>query len=178
MHTIWRAGALAAAALTVAASTAACSTSGANLAAAASRTSAAISSARNARPGVYGTPADPSLPNPTNVATDPTPSPVASGGVVGVSITFSGWNQGAREVQVGAYVAGVIESGGVCTLTLTQGSRTVQTSAAAHPGASTTSCAELDLPASEVPSGTWQAVVSYRSATAHGSSRPQEVTVP
>src|SRR4051812_25199244 len=40
---------------------------------------------------------------------------------VPVTITWFGWDQASRQVQVAGFVGGVVEDGGVCTLTLTKG---------------------------------------------------------
>jgi hypothetical protein len=111
------------------------------------------------------------------VATDPG-RPTDAGGEVSVSISYFGWDAHTKEVEVGSFVQGVVESDGSCTLTLTKGTSSVQTTAAAIAAASSTSCTELDTPGSRLPSGSWKAVVTYRSSTSHGSSRAVEVTVP
>ena len=46
----------------------------------------------------------------------------------------------------GGYVSGVIEDGGVCTLTLTQGSSSVTVEGPAMPDATTTVCGGLVVP--------------------------------
>src|SRR4051794_16522139 len=136
---------------------------------------AAASAAATAAPGTYGAPVNPSLPNPTNVATD---APVAattasaSGGTAPVVVTYSGWVDSPAGVEVGAYVAGVAESGGTCTLTLTAGTRSVTAKVAGEPDSASTSCPNLTAPGAKLSSGTWSAVVSYASSSVSGKSAP------
>lgn len=74
----------------------------------------------------------------------------------------------ASPVAVRSYVSGVIESGGVCTLNLTNGSTTVTAEGTATAGAQTTDCPELTA---ILPSpGVWKATISYLSASAQGTS--------
>ena len=141
---------------------------------------AAVSAAATAAPGTYGAPVNPSLPNPTNVATD---APVAttssaSGATASVVVTYSGWVDSPAGVEVGAYVAGVAESGGTCTLTLTAGTHSVTAEVAGEPDAASTSCPNLTVPGAKLSSGTWRAVVSYDSPSVSGKSAPVSVDVP
>ncbi|GAA4745667.1 hypothetical protein GCM10023328_29860 [Modestobacter marinus] len=191
----WRAIALGAALLTT---TAGCSS--ASGAGGTQRTApeAAASAAATAAPGTYGTPVDPSLPDPTDVATDAPVTAVpdeprtpldtqgpdsASPGTedadpATVVVTYSGWVDDTAAVELGAYVAGVVESGGRCTLTLTSGSATATTEVTAEPDASSTSCPTMAVPGAELAPGSWQAVVAYESASASGRSTPVTVAVP
>jgi hypothetical protein len=148
---------------------------------------AAASAAATAKPGEYGSPVNPSLPNPTNVATDaPVTSQAGASGAgtpgsrtsVDVVVTYSGWDDALAGVEVGAYAAGTAESGGTCTLTLTKGSDTASAEAPAEPDATSTSCPGLVVPGSKLSSGSWTAVVSYESRGTHGQSDPVKVVVP
>jgi hypothetical protein len=96
---------------------------------------------------------------------------------VPVSVTYFGWNADAHEVQVGGFVGGVVEQGGVCTLTLTKGADTVTGRTEALPDASTTSCGEVVVPGAEVSAGTWQAVLSYSSDGHSGTSESVDLEV-
>jgi hypothetical protein len=136
-----------------------------------------------AAPGTYGEPLDTSAPDPTDVATDPAPSTSAapSSGARGeatVRITYSGWNAGSGVVEVGGFVPQLVEAGGSCTLTLTQGAASATASREATPDVSTTACGELTVPGDQLAPGTWSAVLSYESDTASGASDPVEVQVP
>jgi hypothetical protein len=148
---------------------------------------AAASAAATAKPGEYGSPVNPSLPNPTDVATDaPATTKAGASGAgtsrsessVDVVVTYSGWDDTLAGVEVGAYAAGIAESGGTCTLTLTSGADSATASAQAEPDAASTSCPGLVVPGSELSSGSWTAVVSYESRGTHGQSDPVEVVVP
>ncbi len=128
-------------------------------------------------PGVYGTPLDPSKPEPTFVATDE-PQPIQASDDATVQITYFGWNADARAVELAGFVASVVEEDGACTLTLTKGDASRTTSIAATPNVSNTACGEQLLPGDQLSSGTWTAVLSYDSSTSHGVSEPVEVEVP
>jgi hypothetical protein len=118
------------------------------------------------------------------IATDP--APVTTGGAVKVIATYVGWEQppgvssvdGQRgTVRARAYVSGVVESGGTCAVELTGADGTVVTARAqGMPDASTTLCG-LDVDDARLSPGTWQAVLSYRSATSVGASNPVAVEV-
>ena len=174
----WRVGGTAAA-LAMLAMTAACGSSsdGSEAAAASSSVAAAASAGATAAPGSYGSPVDPSLPNPTGVATD-SAAPTAATGSAAVVVTYSGWTDATVGVEVGAYVAGVAESGGTCTLSLTSGSRTARAEVSGEPDSSSTSCPNMAVEPDQLSSGTWSAVVSYESVTTSGESDPVEVVIP
>jgi hypothetical protein len=171
-----RAAALAAAALTVM-TAAACGSSDDDADAQSAAQSSAAAAGSTAAPGTYGSPVDPSLPNPTGVATDAPATPAASD-MVDVVVTYSGWDDALAGVDVGAYVSGIAETGGTCTLTLTAGGNSATASAPGEPEASSTSCPGLVVPGSELSSGNWTAVVSYESPTAQGESDSVAVVVP
>ena len=131
--------------------------------AASSASSAAARRPRRRRrhPGTYGAPVDPSLPNPTDVATDaPAPStaaetvPVRAGAGAGpVPVPVPRWSSptpagstAPAGVEVGAYLAGLAETGGTCTLTLTGAAGTATAQVTAEPDAASTSCPTLAVP--------------------------------
>lgn len=103
---------------------------------------------------------------------------VATGEQVRVTVTYAGWEPSVGEVQVGGYVAGITEEGGTCTLSLTKDGRTVTGSKQALADASTTACGAVVVPGDELSAGTWQAVLSYRSAGHSGTSDTWDVEVP
>jgi hypothetical protein len=150
---------------------AACTSSGAD------SDAARISAAATAPPGTYGSPVDPSLPMPSDVATD-TPVSVGPAKDGRLLVTYSGWNSQAGAVEVGSYLPTVVEEDGTCTLTLTRGATSVAASVPGTPNVTSTSCGGLSVPGSEVSSGTWVAVVTYESPTSNGSSDAIEVQVP
>lgn len=113
-------------------------------------------------------------PEPRAVATD---APVKrSNGQVDVMLTYAKFDQARGTVQASGFVAGIIEDGGRCTLTLTQGARTVTATSTAAADATTTTCGRLETPPG-IAAGTWNAVLTYESAHARGASRSMEVTV-
>jgi hypothetical protein len=122
---------------------------------------------------IGGESADPS--SGQTVATD-TPVVVTATSVP-VVVTYSGWNAAAGAVQVGGFASGVVEDGGACTLTLTLGATRVSATAAAVADASTTACGQLSVPGSKLANGTWQAVLSYASASHTGRAAPVAVEV-
>ena len=131
----------------------------------------------DASPGVYGTPLDASAAEPTEVARDAAPTIEASDDAE-VQITYFGWNDDMRAVEVGGFVASVIETDGTCSLTLAKGGDTATTSSAATPNVTTTACGAQVVPGDELSRGTWTAVLTYDSPTSHGESAPVEVEVP
>jgi len=171
----WRATGVAA--VLAALATAAGCSSAADPAEEAAASSSAAAAGATAAPGSYGSPVNPSLPNPTGVATD-SPAPTATAGSAAVVVTYSGWADADAAVEVGAFVAGVAETGGTCTLTLTSSSRSARAQVSGEPDASSTSCPGMAVPGDELSSGTWSAVVSYESSTTTGQSDPVEVVVP
>lgn len=136
-----------------------------------------------ASPGTYGTPLDPTAPDPTDVATDPAPSaaPTPTDGARGeatVQITYYGWNPGSSVVEVGGFVPFLVEEGGTCTLTLTQGGASATATREATPNVTSTACGELVVPGDQLAPGTWSAVLGYESERSTGTTEAVEVQVP
>jgi hypothetical protein len=94
-----------------------------------------------------------------------------------VSVTFYGWDPVAQQAQVGGYVAGVVEDGGTCTLTLRLGGQTVTGTSEARPDAASTACGAVVVPGAELGNGAWEAVLSYESPQHAGSSEPVTIEV-
>jgi hypothetical protein len=80
-------------------------------------------------------------------------------------------------VQVGGFVAGVVEDGGTCTLTLTKGGETVVGTSEARGDASTTTCGAVIVSGDKVSAGGWQGVLSYRSAERSGTAPAVSIEV-
>ncbi len=129
-----------------------------------------------APPGTYGTPLDESVAPPSDVATD---EPVEVGPTEDgrVFVTYSGWSQDGS-FQVSAYLPGVVEDDGTCTLTMTAESGEATASVAASPDAASTACGGLSIPGADLGPGAWSAVVSYESASSRASSDPIDVEIP
>ncbi|WP_456789391.1 hypothetical protein [Cellulomonas sp. P5_C5] len=144
-------------------------------------------SSSTARPSAVATTAGPTS-VPTTTPTDGTPpasqEPTAGAPApddltqVAVTISYAGWVADGARVEVGAYVDGVIEGTGTCTLTLTRSGRSVSATVPGTADASSTSCGAVAVDGSQLSSGTWSAVVDYGSPTSVGSSAPTEVVVP
>lgn len=148
-------------------------------AAASSSVAAALSSAAQASPGAYGEPADPSVPNPTDVATDPaTSSASRPGSSATVVVTYADWSSSTASVEVGAYVAGTVEQDGTCSLQLTGPAAAPSVEVAAEPDAGSTSCPDMVVPGAGLAPGTYSAVVTYSSPTTSGTSAPTSIEVP
>lgn len=109
--------------------------------------------------------------DPEDVATDTaTPSAAA------LVITYSEADAAGDAVMVGAYVAGLIEDGGRCTMTLTLDGASVSTGTDGVADVGTTSCGQMSAPLAELSPGTWTVDVTYSSPT--GSSvAPARATV-
>ncbi|MEX5718145.1 hypothetical protein [Geodermatophilus maliterrae] len=102
-----------------------------------------------------------------------TDAPVTERGVV---VTYTEVADG--RLQVGAFVQGVVELGGTCTVTATgEDGSTVTGESEAEPGPSSTDCVGLaaDLPADA--SGTWRVSVTYSSGTGDLESDEREVAL-
>lgn len=134
-----------------------------------------------ASPTPSATPSDDRNDPGDGVATDdpiatPTPTGDQERATVNVSLTRYGTEGGS--FVAAAVIAGVVESTGTCTMTLTSGATTLTASGAGAPSATTTDCAAgLAIPLSSLSSGTWTLVISYDSAGFAGSSSPEQVTI-
>jgi hypothetical protein len=80
-------------------------------------------------------------------------------------------------VDAGGYLAGTIERGGDCTLTITRGQQSFTGSSKAFEDATSTSCSSVRVPVPAGLDGEWQAVLRYESVTTEAVSAPFPVTV-
>lgn len=131
----------------------------------------------SASQGVYGSPANPGRPDPTNVATD-SPVVVAPTTEGVVRMTYIGWDKAAGAVEAAGFVPGVVESHGTCVLTLTSGGSSITASVAGTADASSTSCGGLTVPGASVSPGTWGAVLTYESSASRATSEATQVVIP
>jgi hypothetical protein len=178
MQTTRRAVALGAAALatlSLSAAVSACSLFGG--AADSASSGSATTTRPTAAPGTYGVPADPSMPNPTNVATD-APITMHAGTSLPLVVTYAGWQDGSQSVEAAGYVSGIAESHGTCTLTLTQSGHSATATGSGLANGTSTGCSRLSVPRSQLSSGTWTAVLTYSSPTSSAQSDKTEVRVP
>lgn len=104
---------------------------------------------------------------------EPTIIPDSTKKSVEVSITSHGQN--GSTFQIRALISN-LDGAGLCTLTLTSpGQTTVTKTANTQSLASTSTCQGFDVPVSELPTGTWHAVINYSSDSLIGSSSIDEV---
>lgn len=94
-----------------------------------------------------------------------------------VTVLITTWAQKHGDMTVNGYVDGVVESTGICTLTLQKGAIVKTVSRPGHANATNTTCGESDIPVTSLSPGTWQATLSYSSPTASGTSDSQPVEV-
>jgi hypothetical protein len=110
------------------------------------------------------------------VATDP-PAEVTGGNVTPV-LGYVDYDAAGRRVEASGFIAGVVESGGTCTLTLVKGPTQVTATTHSEADATTSNCGSLTVPRDKLAPGTWQASLSYASAGSKGTSQPVTVEVP
>ena len=79
-----------------------------------------------------------------------------------VQLTISAVNQINQLLQI-RIIVGAIESGGQCSLILTNGDNTIKKTVGVQSQATTSTCMGFDIPLSELSSGTWSITVSYSS---------------
>lgn len=145
---------------------------------------------RNARSGSSGQDVNYHKPNPTekraaepnkgktpdtrSTSTNKTPSSTTS--KIKVSVVITTYNDHDNgNLTVNGYVDGIVESGGTCTLTLKDSTgKTISSSRPAQPDATTTTCGQSVIPLSKLHAGTWQATLSYSSATSAGTTDPND----
>lgn len=81
-------------------------------------------------------------------------------------------------VEVVAYVPGIAEENGTCTMTASKDGKIVVKKVPASQNANTTDCQAFVVPRSEFPTaGKWDVRVVYQSPTAEGSSAVWPLTV-
>lgn len=80
-------------------------------------------------------------------------------------------------LEVRAFISGIIEGTGTCTVTATKGSISVTESTSAFIDASTTQCNPIYITKSRLSPGTWSVVTAFSSPDAEGTSEAVEVTV-
>lgn len=157
---------------------AATTTSGAPTASTSAATSSPTSSARSssATAGPSASPTSPATTAPSSSA--PAPTVTTAPAPVEVVVTVASWNPSASDVELGAFVQGVVETGGKCVVTMRKGSQQATGQAAALPNAKNTSCGDLRVAGSAVSTGSWTATVTYTSPTSSGTSAPTTIEVP
>jgi hypothetical protein len=105
-----------------------------------------------------------SIPEPTKV----------KDGRINATITITD----ASSSVVGAFASGVVEDGGICTSTFTQGTRSFTKNTNAIANVSYSQCGRVFLQPSDFPSkGQWTVVVKYESSAATGYSEVRQFNV-
>ncbi len=101
----------------------------------------------------------------------PTPPSTSSN----VTPIISSANDLGDSIEVRAYIPGIVEASGTCTLTLTKDSQQVTATSAGVDNVSQTICTPLYVNQSELSLGTWSVTVSYKSAKSAGTSTQKSV---
>lgn len=87
-------------------------------------------------------------------------------------------SQYGDQIEVRSFVPGVVESGGACTITFTQGSLKLTKTVASTPDATTTQCAKLKFSRSELGvNGTVSVAVAYASTQSAGTSESRSMEI-
>jgi hypothetical protein len=106
----------------------------------------------------------------TEKSDKPAPVPVVNN-KKSVQPTISYAKQNGSSIEIDAFVNGVAEDGGSCTLTAKLGTSTVTKQANGILNASNTSCPAFTIARSEFSTaGSWSVTVTYKSSTAEGTS--------
>jgi hypothetical protein len=94
------------------------------------------------------------------------------------SVIITDANQYGSEIEVRAFVQGVIEQSGTCYFNFRRGNSTLSRETPARADASTTICGNLVINQSEFPTaGEWQVTVRYESNITAGSSEARAFTI-
>lgn len=82
------------------------------------------------------------------------------------------------QVQIGARVNGIVESGGLCEATITKDGKSLTKTVSSVTDVSSTGCPEMSFQISGLPSkGDWSISVKYTSSTSSGTSTPKILKV-
>ena len=110
----------------------------------------------------------------SGTATASATEPPASGHTL--ALNRWNWIDAQRTISVGGFVD-VVESGGICTLTVASGGHTLVASEPARPDVTTTVCV-VNLTSPELASGDWQVTMTYDGPSGTATSETVTVTVP
>lgn len=94
-----------------------------------------------------------------------------------VSPSLSYYSFSGQTLTLGGGVSGLVESGGTCTVTVTNGAATVTQAFPASAGPSSTDCGGMAITSSKLSHGQWTVTIAYSSAHAAGTSSPSRVTL-
>lgn len=109
----------------------------------------------------------------------PTPPPTSGGSGKTVSPVINYWTVKpvTGDTEFSGYVGGVFEDGGTCTITLVKDGVTVSESSTGMANATNTTCGTITVAKAKLTPGKWSATLSYKSATASGTSAAQQIAV-
>lgn len=82
-----------------------------------------------------------------------------------------------NSVEVGAYVSGIFEDGGTCTLTLKKDSEQKTVSITSEKNANSVDCPVMSISKNSLSVGSWDASVFYGSKAASGTSHIKTIEV-
>ena len=120
-----------------------------------------------------------STPQPSTSAAPGDPDdPTQPSGDAQVEVTFVEVNADSGAIDASAFVRGVIESDGVCTLVATRRGSEATATSNGMPDAQTTQCGLLTIEPGYLVPGDWTVRVDYASPSSSGSSAETVVTVP
>jgi hypothetical protein len=109
----------------------------------------------------------------------PTPQKLSGKKQVQPVVSYAGYvdeKTNRQQVEVDAFVPGILEEGGSCTLTATKDGQRVSITSTGHNNVSQTRCDNFVVDRSRFPtSGTWSVVVAYESTTSQGVSTAQDM---
>lgn len=86
-----------------------------------------------------------------------------------VEVTITAANQNSGTLQIRTQISKVVNTG-QCTIRLTKSGKTVTKTADIQSLASTSTCKGFDIPVSELSAGSWNAILTYESATLSGTA--------
>jgi hypothetical protein len=115
----------------------------------------------------------------SSTATAPAPLDTATPDRVAPVVVVAGLDVDGENVTVSGYVAGIVESGGVCNFVLTgpRSDRTV--SGAGYADSSSTSCGALQVKRTDLSGGKWNVVLQYTAVDGTvSSSAPRAMELP
>ncbi len=111
-----------------------------------------------------------------DIAKQQTQTPQTSNNGNSIVVTITSATVDDASVQIASYVSGIIEDGGVCTITLQQGANKVSRNVSGMANATTTNCEYTTFNRSDFTApGIWKLSVSYSSPKAQGTSAEKEV---
>lgn len=151
----------------------------------------AIQTAQTPSPSVSVSTTPPETPSPTvsiaspspslspDTPTEPSANPAEPGRLDAVALmSLAGTDASTGNVVLGGFVVGVVESGGSCIYALTRaGVEAVQRTTEGTSNVDNTSCGSVDIPATGLASGTYDATLTYENSQGRTTSEPLSVEV-